>query len=437
MRFFTVPAIMLLALAAFGPHPSVAAEYFVHSSGGQDTNPGTKDMPWRTMARANQQELVPGDRLLFARGQGFVGALVVRGSGLPQKPIVISAYGKGPVPRLMNPRFGHESGRIVSIYGSHVVVENLYLFDTPTPPPDDPPLGWKESHQHKLVTDMAAVFVDKDAGYVTVRNCEFVNTPIGIRLRGHYGAAHHNYLHDASKITEYWGAIAIALVGPHNDVAYNRFENIGYYGGAYVDDGAAVELDGEDKHFDAHHTRVHHNISRNTKGGFLEIAGNTHDVMIDHNLSDDVDKFVGTNGIQNLTIAHNTIIRDRIHDISRDDFWSFRSLLWSICFNGCVGDRDSGVVIKNNLFFLTAIHRLYLGPDNPHGFLSAVHADNLYASPDGDAAQMLGQPLGPGELVAPPPFRNRAKGDFRLTQPLPYGAFGPDDPAWTAGLGVR
>ncbi len=425
---------LLSGIFWLAPLPVLAADYYVHPTSGTDSGPGSKSRPFRTIARINALNPNPGDRILFARGMNFTGALVIRASGSSQQPIIVTAYGAGTAPRLLNPRFGLEKGRIVSVYGAHVVVENLYLYDTPTPPPDDPPLGWKESHQHKLVTEMAAVFVDRDASYVVVRNCEFVNTPIGIRLRGQYSKALNNYLHDASKITEYWGAIAIAVVGPHNEVAYNRIENIGYYGGAYVDDGAAVELDGEDQAFDAHHTNVHHNISRNTKGGFLEIAGNTHDVEIAYNVSDDVDKFVGTNGIANLSIMNNTIIRQRIPDISADDFWSFRSLLWSICFNGCEGDRDSNVMVAGNVFVTTAIHRIYLGVDNPNGFMSARHRDNLYFSPDGDGARLLGQPLGPGEQITPVSFRNPGAWDYRLIGASGFGAYKAGEPLWHAGL---
>jgi hypothetical protein len=434
MRLKCHLSLAILAFVIQAGAPALAMDFFINAQTGADTNPGTKAHPWRTIARANAQNLAPGDHILFARGVNYVGALVIRSSGTPAQPIVISAYGAGKAPRLMNPRFANEMGRIISVYGNYVKIERLYFQDTPTPPPDDPPLPWKESAQHKLVTELAAVYVDRQAAHVVIVNCEFVNTPIGVRLRGHDSSVLQSYFHDASKITEYWGAIGVAVVGPNNVVAYNKFENIGYYGGAYADDGAAVELDGEDKAFDAHHTSVHHNISHNTKGGFLEIAGNTHDVEISYNVSDDVDKFVGTNGIRNLVIGHNTIIRTRIHDISETDFWSFRSLLWSICFNGCDGDRDQNVDIRNNIFAVTAIHRLYLGPDNPHGFMSANRKDNLYFATDGDSLAVVGGALSPGEQIADPKFKNPASGDYRQIIPGRFGAFPAQDSKWTAGI---
>lgn len=392
--------------------PVVAADYYVNGTTGNDAQPGTQAQPWRSLSRVNAQTLEPGDRVLLARGTAFVGHLTIAQSGTEAKPIVVSAYGEGPAPKLMNPRFGLEFGRVVSVYGSYVTVENLYLYDGATPPPDEPPLPWKESHQHKLVTDMAGIYTDAATHHVILQNNEFNNMPVGVRVRGANSLVKGNYFHDASRITEYWGAMAIVIVGPHNEVAHNRIENYGFYGGAYVNDGAAVELDGEDHFFDAHHIFVHHNLSRNTKGGFLEIAGNTHDVTIANNISDDVDKFVGTNGIRNLKIDENIIIRTRIPDITDKDFWSLRTIFWSICWNGCAGDRDAGVSITRNIFYLTAPHRIYLGPDNPHGFMSATHSGNLYWSPDGDAATMLGQPLGAGEAIADPGFKDLLNGEY-------------------------
>jgi len=342
-------------------------------------------------------------------------------------------------PRLMNPRFQVEQGRIVSVYGSRVVVDGLYLYDTPTPPPDPKPTPWPQSAQHRAVTEMAAVFVDQGAHDVTVRNSEFSNAAIGIRLRGPRGVATHNYLHDAAKITEQWGAIAIAVVGPDSEVSYNRIENYGFYGGAFANDGAAVELDGEDAAFDGHGAHIHHNISRNTKGGFLEIAANSRDIIVDHNVSDDVDKFIGTNGMRNLRIENNTVIRRRLTDLGERDFWSFKAVFWAVCWNGCEGDRDAGVTVARNIFHLDGAQRIYLSADNPRGFLSALHQDNVYWSPDGDVARIVGQPLERGELIADPRLTESAMGVFmpdrQIARPRAgyFGAFEPGKRPWHAG----
>lgn len=420
-------AIPLLAAAA-----SAGRAYHVHAATGSDDYPGTRAQPWKSIERVNRQSLGPGDGVYFARGTSYVGAVIVRDSGAPGAPVVIGAYGRGPAPRLSNPFYSVSMGRIVDISGSHVVVENLYLYDTPTPPPDDPPQPWKESPQHKKVSQLGAIFVHKNASHVTIRGNEFVNAVMGIRLRGSHSLVTHNLLRDASKITEQWGAIAINIVGPYNEVAYNLVENYGFYGGAYVNDGAAVELDGEDPDYDAHHIRIHHNVSRNVKGGFLEIAGKSNDVLVDHNVSDDVDKFVGASNVKRIEIRNNTVIRTRLPSFPASDFFPLGTVFWTFNDKG-----DDEFIVSDNVFYLDRLQRVYKGKDHPLGFIPVQRERNLYFSPNGDMRAMLGQPLAGDEAIAAPGFASLERGDYRIRKAAPggkyQGAFPPGVPAWRAG----
>ena len=47
--------------------PSSAAQYFVSPSG-EDENPGTREQPWKTIAKANEM-LQPGDTVTFLDGR--------------------------------------------------------------------------------------------------------------------------------------------------------------------------------------------------------------------------------------------------------------------------------------------------------------------------------------------------------------------------------
>ncbi len=72
------------------------ATYYV-SNRGKDSNSGSKARPWRTPGRVNGQKLKPGDRILFAGGQKFVGGLRFgrRRQGTVKRPIVVSSFGRG------------------------------------------------------------------------------------------------------------------------------------------------------------------------------------------------------------------------------------------------------------------------------------------------------------------------------------------------------
>jgi hypothetical protein len=53
---------------------------------------------WRSLEKANAQVLRPGDALLLLRGGRWKGTLKPQGSGTPEQPIRLAAYGEGPRP---------------------------------------------------------------------------------------------------------------------------------------------------------------------------------------------------------------------------------------------------------------------------------------------------------------------------------------------------
>ena len=70
--------------------------YFV-SNGGNDGHSGeSPDAAWRSIDRVNQQQLKPGDLVLFKAGQTFHGSIYIPSTegGTLDKPVVISSYGR-------------------------------------------------------------------------------------------------------------------------------------------------------------------------------------------------------------------------------------------------------------------------------------------------------------------------------------------------------
>jgi hypothetical protein len=87
---------LLLSVGAFAQ-----TTYFVDNLSGKDSNKGTSVyLPLKTIERVNQLDLQPGDSVLFRRGGSWTGNLKPQGSGKEEKPIVIAAYGSGPLPEL-------------------------------------------------------------------------------------------------------------------------------------------------------------------------------------------------------------------------------------------------------------------------------------------------------------------------------------------------
>ncbi len=95
MRTIFIFLVLSLSEAAFG------TTYYVSSSTGSDSNSGTASTaPWRTIAFVNAQTFLPGDSILFKRGDVWNESLVPPSSGTSGNPIAFDAYGNGPAPNL-------------------------------------------------------------------------------------------------------------------------------------------------------------------------------------------------------------------------------------------------------------------------------------------------------------------------------------------------
>jgi Right handed beta helix region len=107
----------LTSMGGSGPaEGAVAAELALSgnvryvSGNGNDGNPGTQALPWRTPARVQSAidaaQFQPGDAVLFERGHTYFGSLALNGAlqGIASSPIVFGAYGSGTAPVLSGMR---------------------------------------------------------------------------------------------------------------------------------------------------------------------------------------------------------------------------------------------------------------------------------------------------------------------------------------------
>lgn len=74
--------------------------YYVDAIAGNDANSGTStSAAWQTTAKVNANTYIPGDCILFNRGQTWAGTkLYFTGSGSAAHPIMVAAYGTGAKP---------------------------------------------------------------------------------------------------------------------------------------------------------------------------------------------------------------------------------------------------------------------------------------------------------------------------------------------------
>lgn len=79
-----------------------AGTIYYFSADGDDANPGTMELPKRTIDEVNQLVLVPGARVLFRRGDTFAGSIAAKG-GTVQAPIIYGAWTDANRPSVNRP----------------------------------------------------------------------------------------------------------------------------------------------------------------------------------------------------------------------------------------------------------------------------------------------------------------------------------------------
>ena len=96
----TVFIILMIAVSGMAS----ATTYYVSSSSGNDANGGTSSLTaWQTIAKVNSQTFLPGDSILFRRGDIWNESLVAPSSGTAGNPVAFDAYGTGPAPNFTRP----------------------------------------------------------------------------------------------------------------------------------------------------------------------------------------------------------------------------------------------------------------------------------------------------------------------------------------------
>lgn len=101
-----------------------AETFYVDSTKGDDSHSGKSPaQAWRTLAAVNAGELKPGDEVRFVAGSVWQGTLAPSGRGETGKPVLLTAYGSGPRPRID----GVEEDAVRLQNFPHVVLEGLEI----------------------------------------------------------------------------------------------------------------------------------------------------------------------------------------------------------------------------------------------------------------------------------------------------------------------
>lgn len=416
---------LIVLYSSFFTQHTLAVNYYINSRYGEDSNIGTSmEAPWKSFINLEIHTFLPGDSILFARGSSYTGGFVFKSSGTAEKPIVFTTYsadvkivkskprnelatlfikyGAGPAPAFTNPDWNILNGNIFKILSDYIVIDGFYFHN------NTKPLGSYKNT--KNVQKMGVVYFATGTHHNVIKNCEFFNTPVAVKVKGTYCVVTRNYMHDASEMMAYsWGPIAIMITSKYNEVSYNKIVNYGAYGGPYGSDGGVIELDGVDDDFNATNIYIHHNISINNHG-FLEMAArNIDSITVAYNLSDDRNQFIGGGSMKNVLVVHNTVIRTREPNVDRYVFWTFYP-------------EGTSFNVNNNIFVLAKDIQVFGPYKKPVGHQrtgigNQLHYKNIYYSPGN--ADPIGILPGKGDLIADPKFIDAQNGNFRLKPKSP------------------
>lgn len=99
---FTLPTALLLAsIACVTLNAAETRSWYVDCSQGNDANDGlSRSRAWKSVAAVSAHTFRPGDAVRFRRATVCTGMLSPKGSGSSEAPILLDAWGTGPLPRI-------------------------------------------------------------------------------------------------------------------------------------------------------------------------------------------------------------------------------------------------------------------------------------------------------------------------------------------------
>jgi len=349
--------------------PPVSGALYVDSGSGNDGNAGTSPAAaWRSLAKVSGAALNAGDHVLLKRGAVWSGdTLSITRSGSGANPIVIGAYGSGPLPLI-------QQGNCVELRGNSIVLREVQVDNCTWAGVNI--YGAGDRVESSTIThNIAGVFArPTSSGAVISGNAIRDNNRMSVLTPGG---------NDDS------GAFGVLLQGTGTDVSFNTISGSDAFSYDYGRDGAAVEVYG------ATGSNVHHNVALNNNA-FSELgkagsADNTYAYNLVRGSSFNATGVV-TRGsgdsygpVRNTRLFNNTIV------LSGSNSQGF------VCSSGC---GPSILTMRNNIVQAVA----------KAGYADAPFGEdyNLYF---GGQTQFS---MGPHSMVQDPQFANPGAGDFHL-----------------------
>jgi hypothetical protein len=438
--------LLVLALSAaalptpfFGPAtPAEAATrtYYLDCNSGSDSNSGLgTGSAWRSLNKANNASLAPGDSLLLKRDCTWTGTLKARWRGSANARITISAYGSGALPKIQNSSSDLSNGQTytsVDITGSYLTIQ--YLQTTVVNPPvssgcRNNPIGFFVGFNFRNPDNTA-----NGGSYNILRYSRATHAMAGVHFNNntHHDQVLHNTLTDNNVMNvltprsfnayDDIGAWGIVLKGQHQEIAYNYLaRNNAFCTYDTPPQGNSIEV------FEAQDSVIHHNTAYGDRV-FSELGGSS------------------GNRVDGLTYAYNLVVsgvRDARFIVTRGGDNPFGPTYRVKLYNNTVyftGAESQGIICGAGCGtnILTAVNNVIWAEGK------AVYTDgpitenhNIYWNTAGTPfVQFSGFTLNNSSMLRNPRFMSISNRNFRLQSTSPAINVGALT-SWTTDLDGR
>jgi len=408
--------LLLVLSAPLCPPPGSAYAatgkiYYLDCGTGSDTASGTSPLQaWRTLSRANQADLFPGDVLLLKRNCAWTGPLRAQWTGTASAPIRIGTYGTGNLPLIQN-----APATNVVITGAYQILEYLETRGNVTnvdPGCQNQPVGWQAGFEFR-----------GSAAYNTLRHSKASYHTAGVNSEN---TTHHNKVFNNTLVsnnvlkvltpksvsaTDDVGAWGMVLKGYNQEVAFNYFANNNAW--CSYDEGTqgnSIEL------FEARNNAIHHNQSLNDKvfselGGSVDLKSDTNTFAYNRHVSTRANaRFLVVRGGKS---AYGPTWRTKVYN--NTVYFTGAGSQGVVCDAGC---SSSILSLRSNI--LWAVEKVVYS-DAP-----LDEGTNLYWSTSGNpVVQLENSTMSKTSRIANPQFVDRARQNFRVQATSPAINGGP------------
>ena len=254
--------------------------YFVDATSGSDANDGRSEAKaWKTIAKVNAVSFVPGDQILFKRGETWKETLSPISSGTPGSPIVFGSYGSGDRPIIDGENI--EYRRTVQVSNkSYLTFQGLdcrngyhgMIFDTVN----------HITVQDCVVTGATWYGIGfYRSQYNLVENCIVSNTQGGgivFEWNTTYSRAHNNVVHDCSG-----AGIEVGNIEANQQSDYNEIDG----NDCYANGMGGLYLQRADHNL-IHDNHFHHAAAGEGEPYGIGVRSSSYNEIYDNELNDNV-----------------------------------------------------------------------------------------------------------------------------------------------------